>query len=122
MSDTEYRAIYRHNIIEDLETLASPEKQLKFQHDVPFVNISVELACNWFDGDYLPDEPKFVALFSAIEWKAIVEFSTIFDSVTAEFDNVNYPEISELLERADWHRVIEAARIASAVFEENESG
>ena len=119
MSDAEYNRVCRHNIREDLATLASPESQLQFQRDVPFVNISVELACNWFDGSYLPDEPDFVALFSDAEWKALTEFSALFGSVTSSFDQANYPEIGELLQNPDWLKVIEAAKIALAVFQEN---
>ena len=119
MSDAEYRRVFRHNVREDLETLASPESQLQFQHDVPFVNISVELACNWFDGSYLPDEPDFIALFSETEWKALTKFSDLFGKVTSSFDQANYPEIEELLQNPDWLKVVEAAKIALAALEDD---
>ncbi len=119
MSDAEYRRVFRHNVREDLIMLSSPEAQLKFQRDVPFVCISVELACNWFDGHYFPDEPEFVALFSSIEWKAITKFSDFFDSVTSTFDQDNYPEIEELLRNPDWLEVVEAAKIALASLEDD---
>ena len=116
MSHVERERIMRGNVIEDLQTLASPAAQLKFQRDVPFVNVSVELICNWFDGHYFPDAPEFVALFSEDEWKALAEFSALFDEVTAKFDGANYPEIEELLRSTSWQRVIEAAKIALAAF------
>lgn len=116
MNNAEYRRVFRHNIIEDLEMLASRESQLQFQRDVPFVNISVELACNWFDGDYFPDQPEFVALFTESEWKALREFNMIFDSVTSSFDQHNYPEIEELLQRPDWLEVVTAAQVALNAF------
>lgn len=115
----EDRQIWRHNITEDLETLASPAEQLQFQRDVPFVNISVELACNWFDGHYFPDAPKFVAYFSDSEWKALAEFNAIFDSITSTFDAENYPEIDDLLKRPNWQRVIEAAKVALVAFDKS---
>ncbi len=111
--------IFRANVIENLETLASPELQLKFQADVPFVNISVELACNWFDGSYLPEYEEFIAAFSAAEVKAMADFNAIFNGVTATFDQADYPEIHELLHDLEWLRVVEAAGIAIKVFERN---
>ena len=116
MDDVEYRRVFRHNVVEDLKTLASPERQLQFQRAVPFVNISVELACNWFDGHFFPNVPEFVALFSATEWKALTEFDAIFDEVIEQFRGEHLPEIEELLQNSEWLRVVEAARIALAIF------
>ncbi len=121
ISDAEYRHICRHNVKEDLATLASPEAQLEYHRQAP-VDIATEMACTWFDHHYRLNEPAFVTAFSDEEWKALADFSARFENFTDDFDYQKHPEISGLLQRPDWKRVIKAAKIALAVFEENGSG
>jgi hypothetical protein len=61
-------------IIEVLRLLASEERQLAYERDVPHVDITAELLCMWFDDQYHPDDAFFVSCFSAAELAALAEF------------------------------------------------
>ncbi len=69
---------FRSMAIELLELYASPDAQRKYQRDVPFVSVAVELVCKWFDDFWcVEDEPPVAA--HAAEWNASIErFSQCF--------------------------------------------
>jgi hypothetical protein len=68
----------RNNIIEVLELLASGEKQLAYERDVPHVDITAELVCMWFNDQYHPGR-GFDTFFSSDELAALAEFHRFYD-------------------------------------------
>ena len=46
---------------------------------MPHVDITVELLCQWFDDQYIPDDPFFVSCFTAAELDALAEFHRFYD-------------------------------------------
>ena len=118
MSDAEYRRIMRDNITGDLIILVSPAEQMEYHRQTP-VDMASEMACTWFDDHYHPERPAFVAAFSDAESKSLADFSAVFNDFTKHFDYSTHPIIEELLQNPDWLKVIEAAKIALAVFQEN---
>jgi hypothetical protein len=68
----------RNNIIEILELLASEEKQLAYERDVPHVDITAELVCMWFNDQYHPGR-GFDAFFSPDELAALARFHQFYD-------------------------------------------
>lgn len=68
----------RNNITEILKLLASEEKQLAYERDVPHVDITAELVCMWFDDQYHPGG-GFDAFFSPNELAALARFHQFYD-------------------------------------------
>jgi hypothetical protein len=68
----------RNNIIEILELLASEEKQLTYERDVPHADITAELVCMWFNDQYHPGR-GFGAFFSPDELAALARFHQLYD-------------------------------------------
>ncbi|HRH37822.1 MAG TPA: hypothetical protein PK760_05725, partial [Flavobacteriales bacterium] len=66
-------------IIDLLDLIASEERQLTYEHDVPHVDITNELVCMWFDDLYHPDDAFFVSCFSTDELIALGEFHLFYD-------------------------------------------
>ena len=106
---TELQIQLRKNVIEDLHLLASTKEQVKFQRQVPFVNISNELVCNWFDGSYHPVDEAFCGAFSEAELKTLAKFNQVFDHVLSSFEEPNMPEIQALIQTDQWKRLSKAA-------------
>ena len=46
---------------------------------MPHVDNTVELLCQWFDDQYIPDDPFFVSCFTAAELDALAEFHRFYD-------------------------------------------
>lgn len=97
--------------------MSSVEQQLKYQHDVPFVDITVELICMWFDEAYLIEYEEFMLGFSKKEMKSMSDFSKVFEDVIASFPDRELPGITNLVEMPQWKRVVESAQNALNVFE-----
>ena len=71
---------YRRAIIETLETLASAEVQLRFQKDVPYVPVEVEIFCQWED-IFCPEVKSYSVAFSNKERKALADFNQVLTRV-----------------------------------------
>ena len=102
MKLTELQANLRSGLIDQLHTLSSAEEQLQYQRNVPFVNVTVELICGWFDDRYGPENRDFVAAFSTPELIAMARFNKIFDDVLNSASlREEAPEIEDLLKRPE---------------------
>ncbi|HMC98220.1 MAG TPA: hypothetical protein VKG92_11230 [Flavobacteriales bacterium] len=66
-------------IIDLLQLLASEERQLAYEQNVPHVDITAELVCMWFDDQYHPTDALFASSFSADELAALAEFHQFYD-------------------------------------------
>jgi hypothetical protein len=66
-------------IVELLRLLASEEKQLAYERNVPCVDITNELVCIWFDDLYLPGDAFFCSCFMAQELAVLQEFHRFYD-------------------------------------------
>lgn len=66
-------------ILELLQLLASEERQLVYERNVPHVDITAELVCMWFDDTYHPDDAFFTSCFSSDELAALAEFHLFYD-------------------------------------------
>jgi hypothetical protein len=113
---TELQIQLRKNVIEDLHLLASTKEQLEFQRRVPFVNISNELTCGWFDDSYHPADETFCGAFSEAELKTLAKFNEVFDHVRSSFEEPHMPEIQALIQTPQWKRAVKAAAKTLKVF------
>jgi hypothetical protein len=67
------------HVIELLKLLASEERQLAYERDVPHVDITAELRCMWFDDQYHPDDAFFISCFTADELASLADFHRFYD-------------------------------------------
>jgi len=65
-------------VIELLQLLASEERQLAYERDVPHVDITAELVCMWFNDTYHPGDKFFASCFSEGEQAALAQFHTFY--------------------------------------------
>ena len=65
---------WKRHVVELLRLLASEEEQLAYEKDVPFVDITVELTCMWFDDTYHPDDALFASCFTEDERRELARF------------------------------------------------
>lgn len=117
MKLTELQIALRRNIIEHLRLLSSAEEQLQYQHNVPFVNITVELACIWFDDNYRPEDEAFSSAFSVQELEAMSEFNRVSDDIVAStLQGEDLPDIADFIKTPEWTRLSQAASLALPAF------
>ncbi|HEX9996240.1 MAG TPA: hypothetical protein VGB45_03790 [Abditibacterium sp.] len=110
MEPAELQSNWRKAIIEELHTLSSVEKQLEYQRIVPFVNVTVELVCGWFDDHYHPESKDFVAQFSTQELMALAKFNQLFDDILdSDAMRGESPQIEDLIKTREWKRLTQEA-------------
>jgi len=68
----------RENLIDILSTIASAEKQLEYEKQVPIANVSDELICGWFDDLYHPNTTLFESAFNSQERRELDRFNYFF--------------------------------------------
>ena len=123
MKRTELQQNIRVNTIAHLRLLSSTEEQLQYQRDVPFVNITIELVCGWFDGYYIPEDKAFSSAFSEPELQALADFDQVFDIIAASsLRGEEVPRIESLVQTSEWLRLSQAASVALRVFEHEVGG
>jgi hypothetical protein len=101
-------ATRRKSFRELLGLLASEEQQLTYERDVPFVDITVELVCMWFDDLYDEKRADRDVAFTAEERAALADFHQFYkervDMLPASQGTVRTwlasPVWSEVMERA----------------------
>ena len=106
---------HRARVREELSLFASAEEQLKYEANVPHVDITAELLCGWFDDSYYPNDPVFISCFSSAELEALADFTGYFD---ARMDGL--PEsmgtVNTWLKNPAWQEVMrEASRTLSKI-------
>lgn len=69
----------RSQILELLQLFSSEELQLKYERDVPHVDITAELVSMWFDDLYDPEDRQLPTCFKMHELSAINEFHRYYD-------------------------------------------
>ena len=75
----DYKTNLRNSIIKLLGLFASEEQQLNYEKNVPHVDITVELVCEWFDDLYHPNDAVFISSFTNDELAALADFNKFYD-------------------------------------------
>ena len=118
MERVERQQLLRGRIVEYLRLLCSAEEQLEYQYNVPYVNVTVELVCIWFDDCYHPENNFFSSSFSNIELEAMANFNQAFDTIaTSSLQGEEIPQIELFISTPEWTRLSRAASIALCAFE-----
>jgi len=99
---------WREIVVGHLKVLASERQQLKYERNVPRVDITQELLCGWFDDSYHPDDAHFRSCFTEMELKAIADFNAYFDQQTARLP-ASTETVTTWLLSSEWRGVMNAA-------------
>ena len=92
-----------------LQILGSEEQQLAYEHDVPHVDITVELLCLWFDDLYHGMTPSDDSTFYGTELAAISEFHRFYDERTSQLPE-SRGTVRTWLANPVWQEIMEQAR------------
>ena len=105
----------RHERICDLlELLGSEAGQLQYEKDVPWVDITTELVCMWFDDTYHPDDSQYEVQFSTAELKALATFNELYDRRLAELPR-RPQSVRIWLAHPAWLEIMQLARATLAI-------
>jgi hypothetical protein len=98
----------RKNILETLNLWSSKESQLKFQSNVPSIQLSDELFNLW-DDDYKPESEIHKIAFTEKERQVLEKFNLLLN-IVAEKTPKNLPNIDEFILTKEWIEVNELAK------------
>ena len=99
-------ATYRNSLVEHLDLLASPAKQLEYEAAVPIADVHAELVCGLCDDIFHPKSAGFIAEFTELELKDIAHLYGLM----VEAANLQVSNVRELLKQPEWRKVIASAK------------
>jgi hypothetical protein len=106
----------RNRIIEHLELTASAEAQRKYQLDVPWVSVPVEIINGWEDSVSPESRPSLSGpVYSHDELSAIDSFQLVWEAASADLPP-QLPPLEEWMAEPEWANLQRAAARALAVF------
>ena len=94
--------------------LASESEQMRYQAEVPHVNVTTELVCLWFDDLYHADTSAFREGFSAKERTALAAFHDLYAQRVGHLPD---GELSDWLKNSHWHEAMRAATMLYATLQ-----
>lgn len=100
----------RKVVIDLLTMLASPEKQLAYQQDVPIADVPAELVCSWFDDNDFGPGSVFESYFDPEEWRAIHTFNNYYASRFRQLPKTS--DVGVLLRSDIWQEIVGQAKLA----------
>lgn len=100
----------RTHIEDTLALIADREAQLRYQAEVPCVDVSMELFLQWEDW-YRPTSEAFAAAFDRREAETLRVFHDVFTAVRSHCMDRHLP-LAQLLQTTAWKRYSGAARTA----------
>jgi len=105
----------RDSIIEEINLLAHPSKQLQYEKDVPIANVPAELVCGFCDDLYHPKSEGMLAAFTVEELKGLAHLY----GVLCEAANLEVSRVIELKKEPKWRTVLAVAKELNAYYERN---
>ena len=105
----------RSSVIEIIELLAQPSKQLQYERDVPIANVPAELICMFCDDLYHPKSEQFISSFSSDELKDLAHLY----GVLCEAANLEVKGVLDLQRQPKWRTVVAVAKNLSAHYANN---
>ena len=102
----------RAHIEDTLALIADREAQLRYQAEVPCVDVSLELFLQWEDW-YRPSDEAFAQAFDRSEAETLATFHDVFTAVRSHCMDRMLP-IRQLVQTTAWKRYSGAARTALA--------
>ena len=96
----------REAIIEEIELLSLPSKQLEYEKKVPTANVPAELICGFCDDLYHPKSHEFLSQFTEDELKGLAHLY----GVLSEAASIEASSVSDLLKHDKWRTVVAVAK------------
>lgn len=105
----------RKAIIEEIELLSLPSKQLEYEKNVPIANVPAELICGFCDDLYQPKSEQMLSQFNSEELKELAHlYGVLCEAATIEVSSV-----AELLKHQKWRAVVALAKELNAYYEKH---
>ncbi len=119
-SERELAQTMRRNVREELHLLASREKQLEYQRNVPIAFVTAELFCMWeecFRPEWVKDDWFWMAFSSqeTQETQALETLNDVVEVVLSKIDK-NPPSIEEFILTAESEELAQASAMALKSF------
>jgi len=96
----------RQAIIDEIELLSSPSKQLEYEKNVPIANVPAELICGFCDDLYVPESEQILSEFSPEELNGLAHLYRLL----VDASKIDIGSVSELLKLSEWRRVVSLAK------------
>ncbi len=96
----------RKSIIDCIELLSLPSKQLEYEKNVPIANVPAELICGFCDDLYHPKSERLIAEFTEEELKGLAHLYGMLCESTTETTS----SVKELLKTEKWRSVVWIAK------------
>lgn len=101
---------YRYRVIEEIELLASPSAQMKYERDVPIADVPAELICGFANDLYQPKSDLFLNAFTEEELKSLAELYGMICIASKVFNAKGYHTVSEIQKVPEWRSVMSFAK------------
>ena len=102
----------REQIRELLQLLASEERQLEYERNVPHVDVTAELICMWFnDFIYDPREVESDSTFTDAERLSLLQFHKLYDARVKQLPD-SQGTVRTWLANPTWREVMLGAQTA----------
>ncbi len=101
---------YRMHVIEEIELLASPPEQMKYEREVPIANVPAELICGFADDLYHPKSELFLNAFTEQEQKSLAELYSKICVASDAFSEHDCHSVADIQKLQEWRTVIAFAK------------
>ncbi|MGM0564284.1 MAG: hypothetical protein ACQES2_08135 [Pseudomonadota bacterium] len=105
----------REAIIEEIDLLAHPAKQLEYEKNVPIANVPAELICGFCDDLYHPKSEQMLSEFTEDELKELAHLY----GVLCEAARLDVVSVLDLIKLPKWRAVVAVAKELNAYYERN---
>ncbi len=101
---------YRKRVIDEIEGLASPSDQIKYEHDVPIADVPAELICGFVDDLYHPKSKLFLNAFTEQELRSLAELYGMMCIASKAFTKHYCRSVAAIQKLPEWRSVMAFAK------------
>ncbi len=105
----------RKAIIDEIDLLAHPNKQLQYEKDVPIAHVPTELVCGFCDDLYHPKSEQMLSEFTEEELRGLAHLY----GVLCEAADLEVSCAIELVKQPKWRAVVAVAKELNAYYANN---
>ncbi len=101
---------YRQRVVEQIELLASPSDQMKYERDVPIADVPAELICGFADDLYHPKSELFLNAFTDLELRSLAELYGMICIASKAFTKQDCHCVADIQKTPEWRSVMAFAK------------
>jgi hypothetical protein len=102
----------RQSIIDEIDLLAHPSKQLQYEKDVPSADVYAELLCGFCDDLYHPKSEEMLSQFTEDELKGLAHLYGLL----REAVGLKTHSVIELVKHPKWRAMVAVAKELNAYY------